>query len=1234
MVFKRGHIVPLLIYFNNDIILSMEEEVVNIKEKTKFKDKIKSFYNNIFSNPYKTTLYTGALVFVILLIYYIFIITVKDNFYSAYSDDVYQYYPMMIDFVDGIKSGKWSLFSYTNYLGSSVFSDTYYVPLDHFTLIIFVLSFIVPTEIAMSIVELLKLIAGMMSLCLFMSFKGYKTKWIHLIGLLYFASSGITCFSCFPSFTSLAFYLPFSLVIAHAFLKKKWYFVPPFTMLCALYNYYLAYTVFAFMAFTILVMLILEKEKWYKVIYKTAIYVGLIIFGLLMSSIVFLPSVLFILKSTSRSVVEGSSLSKMIFIIKSYIKLPLDYIVGFFKMIKNVFVNGVGLIKVNNIVIRDSFAQARCYLHTISKDRYVDGIKYFSSFFDPEVLYRIMGSSFVPSTPSSFYGYLGSYFLEHASIYITGVGVLISSYVWFLKDYKSRVFKIVLPVLVIFVSLPIFSYIFSANLSVLYTRWVNVLTIPLLLIAAHVLEETNLENIKIKHMIILCVVFAYVALFTAFHHYDNLKTLAIDNNWSEDLIAFENNLFKYSIVLLGAVVMSLFSFGVIRGKSKKIKAIVMPFNGALILSAMVLLAVMLISTYVKGGESMFVTEYTGTKPLFDTDALLANEIFAFVTLIFIICAAYFIIFKKKKLLISVITLEFLISACFSFGTPAIYGGEEGIYRNTRQLANIVKNNTDKTDVHRVYIDPSIQSLERENIARFFGSGTNQNIFHSFINATTDEIANILFNVSDEGQANKDAMNIYSYYMNVLLGYRYVVTYKNSGFANYDETLFSKVYEDETYLILEFKDFEYFLTYDKYIYLDTFDSVKSSIDKASRVAYLNKYGIVDSEFKEVLNEYISESDEAKEYNESYKTYYLSHKQNLLRSSEIEINSKTYNVYEFIDKNTITTRSYSINLYLLSNAQSNIDESPVYIEFENGERYFLDSTNIKNMNGSNFHIPIYGTKEGVSLIDGTYDKTISANTNGTQSKPKYIGVMKEYSNSSLSIGVEAIFSGTKEFMEYENYSEEEVSSVVPYFRYSYSPSLYEGLINMSASSKLALSSAIVEYKDGSLSMQATEFNNDKEIKYIYVEKGSYPQSDSAPSITITIRDKTNSYTDNKSNKMLTRKGSKLIISYENDTKSDGYEILMVPYSYSDEWSIVKGDVKEIVNVDGGFIGLVVPKNIDSNEIIIKFSPRGFNIGLLISIGSILIYGLTIGAYILFEKKRLEVNHAKTHYNYSSL
>ena len=1233
MVFKRGAFVPLLICLYNDIIISMDE-VINVKEKIKFKDKIKNFYSNIFSNPFKTTLYTGALVFVILLIYYILVITLKDNFYSAYSDDVYQYYPFMIDFVKGVKSGQWSMFSYTNYLGASFFSDTYYVPLDHFTLIIFLLSYIVPTEIAMSIVELLKLIAGMMSLCLFMSLKGYKPKWIHLVGLLYFSSSGITCFSCFPSFTSLAFYLPFSLIIAHQFLKKKWYFVPPFATLCVFYNYYLAYTVFAFMAFTILVMLILEREKWYNVLLKTVEYVGLIVFGLFMGMAMFLPSILFILKSTSRSVVEGSSLAKMIEIVKTYIEIPLTCISSFFKMIKNTFVNGVGLLKINNIVIRDSFVQVRHLIHCVSRSRYVDGTLYFSSFFDPEVLYRIMGSSFVPSTPSSFYGYLGSYFLEHASIYITGVGVLISSYVWFLKDYKSNVFKVVIAILIIFVSLPIFSYIFSANLSVLYTRWVNVLTIPLLLIAAHVLEQTDLKDIKLKHMIMLCIMFIYVALFTAFHHFDNLTSIARENSWSEELINFENILFYYSTALVFAVIAALFVFGAVRNKSKKIKALIMPFAGVLIIAAIVLLGVMLLNSYQAGGEEMFKTEYSGSKPLFDTDALLANEIFAFVTLILILCSAYFIVFKKKKLLITVIVIEFITSACFSFGTPAIMGIEETIYRNTRTVASVVENNTDTSDVHRVYVDSSIQSLERENIARFFGVGTNQNIFHSFVNATTDEVANIIFEVADEGQANKDAMNVYSYYMNVLLGYKYIVASKDSGFANYDDTLFDKIYEDDNYIILEFKDFEYFLTYNDFIYRDTFNSIKSSINKNVRVAYLNQYGIVNTDFKETLSQYMEESEAAKEFNESSKSYYFSPKFSISKTTTLDIDSKTYNIYELVDKHTIDTRSYSINIYSLNNAANNISEQSIFIEFENGERYFLDSSNVRSMHESTFHIPVYGTKEGQSLIDGTYSKLINPNPDGTQSKPKYIGVLDSYSSSTITLGAEAIFNSSGEFMEYEKYEEESGASVAPYFRYSYSSENYEGLINISATSRLGLSSIVVQYDDGTFSLEATEFNNTKKIKYIYVDKGSYSQSSSVPSITVTLRDSTNKYSDNKTDKMLRKSGSKLIVSYKNETQSDGYEILMVPYSYSSEWVVVSGDVKEIVDVDGGFIGLVVPKNIESNEIIIKFKPRGFNAGILISAAFILVYLAALSTYIIIKKKKTEVKNGETHNNNTSL
>ena len=341
-----------------------------------------------------------------------------------------------------------------------------------------------------------------------------------------------------------------------------------------------------------------------------------------------------------------------------------------------------------------------------------------------------------------------------------------------------------------------------------------------------------------------------------------------------------------------------------------------------------------------------------------------------------------------------------------------------------------------------------------------------------------------------------------------------------------------------------------------------------------------------------------------------------------------------MYEFLEKHRKDTRSYSLNIYALNDAANHIDEGSIFIEFENGERYFLDSTNVRSMHDSTFHVPVYGTKDGISLIDGTYSKQISPNPDGTQSKPKYIGILDSYSGNTVSLGAEAIFSSSGEFMKYENYTEESVPSVSPYFRYRYSSEVYEGLINISATSRLSLSSIVVQYDDGSMSLEATEFNNNKKIKYIYIDKGSYSQSDSVPSITISLRDSTHKYSDNKTDKMLKKNGSKLIVSYKNESQSDGYEILMVPYSYSEEWALVSGNVKEIISVDGGFIGLVVPRNIDSNEIIIKFKPRGFNASLLISGVCVFIYAASLATYIIIKKKKTEVKHGETHSDSTSV
>lgn len=224
--------------------------------------KIKTFYAWIFSSSFKVTVYTGCLLFVLMMVYFVIIYYARKNIYCAFSDDTLQYYPFMVEFIKKLKAFDFSYFSYTNYLGASIFADAYYVPLDIFTLTILILSFFMNTEVAMSIVELIKLIAGATVLCLYLSMKGVKPKWVHLIGILYFSSSGITCFSCFPAFGSLAFYLPLSLVVGRLFLiNKKWYLVPVYAMAVVFYNFYLAYTVFAFMAFSLLLWQLSRKKN-------------------------------------------------------------------------------------------------------------------------------------------------------------------------------------------------------------------------------------------------------------------------------------------------------------------------------------------------------------------------------------------------------------------------------------------------------------------------------------------------------------------------------------------------------------------------------------------------------------------------------------------------------------------------------------------------------------------------------------------------------------------------------------------------------------------------------------------------------------------------------------------------------------------------------------------------------------------------------------------------------------
>ncbi len=1194
------------------------EQIIDMEkapEKTPFKEKINKFFTNVFSSSGKTILFMTCLLSAVMAIYFLCILIFNHNFYNNWSDDSLQYYPIMCDFIDHIKHGNFSLFSYQNYLGASFFSDTYYIPLDGFTFIIFILSFVMNTEIAMSIVELLKLIAGAVALTWFLTLKGKKNTIAFLIGMFYFSSSGITCFSCFPSFTTLAFYLPFSLVIGHFFLKGKWYFVPLFVFELVLWNFYLDYMVCAFMCFSMLAMLFMEKTGFKKGTLKLLEYVGLILLGLMMCMAIFLPSMNFIMASTSRDVASGGSIKGLVVMFKSYIDCGATAITCFFKMGLKCFTVKGGIFN-NRYLFSDSFIQLRHLYHRLLLRRTVNDITVLPSFFNVEEYFRMAATTFTPLTPSSFYGFQGSYFIEHISFYITGMGLVFSTYIWFMNDYKSKVYKAILIISVIMMLLPFFSYIYSANLEVLYTRWFNVISIPLLLIDAHVLSENDMYSLKPKKLVIGIIFLAYIAIFASYHTFDTIRELGVSNEWNEKVLTFENMLF-YLVCLAFVLVSALFiALHYISKINKKVlKRVLYPVVSTIILGGVLYIGITILLKFLGITADEWVTSLKNSN-LWDIEDQMAYQYMIFLTLLIMVIGVFFLVKKWKKALGVIFAIEFAISGCLSFGACVMLAGRETTFNNTHNLSYFLEENIDDPSVYRIYVDSSIPDVLRTNLSRMIPTGCNTDVFHSFIYSGTDDVGGIIYNKSDEGQASKKALNTYSYYLNVFLGYRYVVANPSSSFSEFDENQFDLVARNDDYILLEFKDYQEFLVYDNYVSKTSFDGVKSSLKDVSRIKFMLNKVIVDEDYLELLKENIGDESTVSDYTDEVTQTTYNQKTNIDSSNKsyVAVDGKYYCKYDFTGIDEITTRSYAINLFNIDDEYKLVANSQIYIENEDGSIKYLTTENIRSINGSVFHIPVYGGE------------------NRGETKPKslyvYYGTDKPSLVPSLRYTVEAIIPQGAYIESYEKGEplppEAALQAAV---RFPITTGLKSGLINVSlhrygSSTTYAFDNMFIEYTDGSIRQSSQEVSIDKEIRYIYIVKTNEVMNDSTPpQIKITSYSIDDAYSDKFISKSIKTKGSKLTLSYISESAQEGNRIIVIPTAYSEEWEVVSGNVIETFKANGGFIGLIVPKSITSDTITLRFNPKGFELGLQVSALSIVIFITMVSAITYKKRKRMD-------------
>lgn len=443
---------------------------------TKFTRSVKQRIDDALLSRKKTLWMLALVVFTVLFGIQILIILVRNSFYNNFSDDILQYYTIIVDFIRQVKDGSISVFNLNNYLGASIFSDIYYVPLDLFTGITFVLSFLMPTQLAYSITEFIKILAGVMIFAWYLSKQGMKNRTVFWGGILYFISGGTVSFMAFPAFLSLVFYLPLALLVIHWSFKGKLWIVPLFTMALVFYNFYLAYTALIFTGIMFIVEYIKRTDFHFgRFLRDGVIFLALCLLGVAMSLVIFYPSVLFILEDTFRD--SGTF--------------------------------NAWVVKIGSFELK---------------------------LFQPMIYIRFLAKMFAEQRPIGFYGFAQDYTKEHASLFITMTGLALMNYVFFLRDRISKIYKVLIPIGLILMFFPLFSYVFSGTLDVPYTRWINVYPLIQVMIFAHVFDAKGFEQVKPKWLTITTALLLAINGGVIYYYIDRLTTLE-DFKFADALIA-------------------------------------------------------------------------------------------------------------------------------------------------------------------------------------------------------------------------------------------------------------------------------------------------------------------------------------------------------------------------------------------------------------------------------------------------------------------------------------------------------------------------------------------------------------------------------------------------------------------------------------------------------------------------------------------------------------------------
>ena len=426
----------------------MEETEINEiqRPKTTFKDKLKTLWSKMSFKLFVFLFVTLNFIFFIHLIIYGYL-----GF--DYGDGMMQYRIYIEDFIRNFKAHNLSSFNINNFFGTSNYALAYYVPIDIFTFLMILLSYIFPSlDACFCIVRLFAIGLGVM-MFYFVQRKvyGFSDKTSFYLSLLWLIGGSLSTFNLFYTYILMYFYIPLTLYVLDLSHKKKIHWpLLLVTILLMFYNFYQGYMI---VVCSVVAYFIID-------IYKNP---------------------------PSKSNIKSYLLNEL----KTY-------------LIEGIFVV-FGVLAASSVTIPTIIYLSE---NSVSSDR---GFTF--SFI---MLLELFARSFI-SSGEGCWGYVSSNYIEFQRSLFLGVFgylALVNFIIFNKKDLKKNL--ITLGVILLLILIPVFSYLFCAQ-HINYGRWYFLAELVLLFLIGINFENDsiNFSNLKTRKRMLFCLT-PYVVLIILF----------------------------------------------------------------------------------------------------------------------------------------------------------------------------------------------------------------------------------------------------------------------------------------------------------------------------------------------------------------------------------------------------------------------------------------------------------------------------------------------------------------------------------------------------------------------------------------------------------------------------------------------------------------------------------------------------------------------------------------------